>query len=520
MAGTVHREASETDELRALLLFGTRSPLSRVLAGLAPGASAEAVGKERPSHAAPAGDFFTRLAEASRSRGTIGSRLACLALTASTGRLHQLQLGLLSLSADGVAPPILRHLEIEALRQGGQFQQAFRLSVQVDAHDDGEMTVHRVRQLAAVCREWPLPGMALPALREWLGRFPDSPGSALVWLDRCLNSLALAPRPARRGSPLVRRSARAAWRLGLARRDRAMAAGEPGFGSGGVMTAANAAAPCVVGDAPWSAIAAQLGSIVGVTPLGQGRSTFIVHGGGRQAVAKRMPRDRPPDQYRELFEQLAALPSRPCPRLLGTTEADGLGWYALFEWVEGTPPSLAPGGDESMWRATLELLRTLSGCGVTPDWRIDREWLDRLERGLADDGAACSVLRWLRRAQPEGPSSLAHGDFSPQNLVRRPGGLVLVDWEEVGSAAAGFDAGWMLAHATMGAGPRGRVQVLAAFHDLGLPDENLVWFETLGLLRLLFRVRTLGMDDGTRRIVTSVLRSAIGLHAATLGIEQ
>ena len=35
--------------------------------------------------------------------------------------------------------------------------------------------------------------MALPWLREWLERFPDSPDSAMVHLDRSANAIALGP---------------------------------------------------------------------------------------------------------------------------------------------------------------------------------------------------------------------------------------------------------------------------------------------------------------------------------------
>ena len=41
-------------------------------------------------------------------------------------------------------------------------------------------------------------------------------------------------------------------------------------------------------------------------------------------------------------------------------------------------------------------------------------------------------------------------------------GIVLVDWEEVGSAAPGFDAGWLLAHARVGATGRSHQELLAA----------------------------------------------------------
>jgi hypothetical protein len=42
-----------------------------------------------------------------------------------------------------------------------------------------------MRQLAAIARDLERPALALPPLREWLARFPDSPDSELVRLELC-----------------------------------------------------------------------------------------------------------------------------------------------------------------------------------------------------------------------------------------------------------------------------------------------------------------------------------------------
>jgi aminoglycoside phosphotransferase (APT) family kinase protein len=146
---------------------------------------------------------------------------------------------------------------------------------------------------------------------------------------------------------------------------------------------------------------------------------------------------------------------------------------------------------------------------MVPEWRLESLWLDRLERHFGGESAAAFVLGSLREDQPEGIETLAHGDFSNQNLVCSPAGIVLVDWEEVGSAAPGFDAGWLLAHARIGASGRSHDQCLAALLDVGFSQKNLDWFESLGLLRLLFRARTLQMDESHRRSVLDVVKREV-----------
>jgi glycosyltransferase involved in cell wall biosynthesis len=188
-SGVADRIASEAEELRSLLILGVRAPLSRFLAGVDPGEMSCAAGRPREQRAVSL-DFVDRVSEVAMSRATIASRLTCLSLTANRGRVEQLRAGLAAMRADGLQSWGTRFLEIEALRQEGYWQHAIEMSIKEEEPVFwGELAAARLRQLAALCREGRLPGMALPWLREWLNRFPDSPDSGMVWFDRCVNAL-------------------------------------------------------------------------------------------------------------------------------------------------------------------------------------------------------------------------------------------------------------------------------------------------------------------------------------------
>ena len=262
---------------------------------------------------------------------------------------------------------------------------------------------------------------------------------------------------------------------------------------------------------PWLEIAGRLGGITEVQAVGQSQATYIIQAGKGRVVVKRMTYERDPHLYFELLTQLAEMPSRCCPRLLGTVNTDASYWYALFEWVDGSAPPFPPAQIGFVWQAAIELLQSLRDCPLTSEWFLDSLWLDRLGEALADEPAASLIVERLRQSVPGGPRSLAHGDFSVQNLLCKDGGLVLLDWEEIGSAPAGFDAGWMLALARVGHAPLLSYQAMRrGFLDAGFPSANLHWFEMLGVLRLLFRARTLSLEPPVRkRIVESVKRELI-----------
>lgn len=273
-------------------------------------------------------------------------------------------------------------------------------------------------------------------------------------------------------------------------------------------------------EPPWPAIAEKIGGITRVTRAGRSRSTFLVHTPRGALVVKRMTADHDPERHTDLITQLSQPPHALCPRVLGAVILDPTCWYALLEWLDGSDRPTGAESAELFRGSTLDLLGRMRACPVVPERRIESIWLDRLDAHPFEDAGASALLSSLRRAAPEGPRTLAHGDFSVQNFVWSPRGVLLVDWEEVGSAPVGFDAGWMLALARMGHGPPRRPpELLSAFLDAGFPRSNLRWFEALGLLRLLFRAETLPMDAGLRRVVVGVLRGAVGERAARMRLS-
>jgi aminoglycoside phosphotransferase (APT) family kinase protein len=262
---------------------------------------------------------------------------------------------------------------------------------------------------------------------------------------------------------------------------------------------------------PWLEITEKLGSITEIRAVGWSQSTYILQTGKGRVVVKRMAYDREPNVYLELLTRLAEMRSRFCPRLLGTVCTDEDYWYALFEWMDGSTPPFPPSEIDFVWQAIIELLKRMRNYSLASEWFLDSMWLDRLGEALSDVPSASLILERLRCSIPNEHRSLAHGDFSVQNLLCHADGLVLLDWEEVGSAPAGFDAGWMLALARIGHAPLlSYTAMRSEFLDAGFPETNLHWFEMLGMLRLLFRARTLLIDPGVReRILVFVQREVI-----------
>jgi glycosyltransferase involved in cell wall biosynthesis len=193
LGGETLPDISSGERLRSLLFHGIRAPLERFLAGLDYGHLTTPAGQEKKSPAS-ATDFLSRIAAAAASRATRSSRVACMDLIRTAEQAKLLRATLAALQSDGLQSPTIDFLEIETERQEGRHGRAFQLSVAAeDAVLWGEFAAPRLRQLAGICREWSLPGLALPWLREWLDRFPDSPDSGFVWLDRCMNALQTSP---------------------------------------------------------------------------------------------------------------------------------------------------------------------------------------------------------------------------------------------------------------------------------------------------------------------------------------
>jgi hypothetical protein len=249
------------------------------------------------------------------------------------------------------------------------------------------------------------------------------------------------------------------------------------------------------------ATAARIG-IRRATPLGRAGSTFLLETAAGPLVAKAIAAGRRPDQYREIMDRLATLRPPLAPRLIETVPGDGDRWYALSEYA-GEPVSLT-------LDTVLGILERLRTSGVVPDWPLEAWWLDRLSNALTPDSDAAVLLADLGAALPTGPRKLAHGDLDSANVVLGADGPLLVDWEEVGSAPDGFDAGRMLALTRAGHDvPWSYRELSEGLARAGVPDVNLWWFERLGALRLLFRARTLAMPERVRPLVLAAARRAV-----------
>jgi hypothetical protein len=496
-ASHAHRDTSEADELRSLLIAGIRAPLGRWLAGASLNGMDRPVGSAHPGKGAA--DFVEKIARSVLSRATVSSRLACLSLLAHRGRLAALRRGLETMRGDGVRTWGNEHFEIEALRLEGEYNRAFQMSIERrDPLYWGDLATDRLHQLATVCRGWGRPELALPYLRKWLERFPDSPESGTIYLDRCANAMALSGA----ASEEARRALESARRL---------------LGESVEVSSIELAMQRVEAlkrELACRAVAQRVGTVRSLTPIG--RWTFLLDASRGKFVLKQMQLDRDPDGYFDVLARLARKQPRFCPCPAAALVDGSAHWYALFEWVEGHGSSSFDLDDNGV-RSAVDLLRRLADCDVVPKWRLESIWLDRLQPYVSDEPAAAFILDRLRQAMPSGRPTLAHGDFAPQNFVRCGSKMFLVDWEEIGSSPPGFDAGWMLAHARLGVGVRTYEPMLGVLLAAGFRSSNLRWFERLGLLRLLFRVRTLATSDGLSRRVRVAVERAVDECAKEIG---
>jgi aminoglycoside phosphotransferase (APT) family kinase protein len=254
----------------------------------------------------------------------------------------------------------------------------------------------------------------------------------------------------------------------------------------------------------------ELGAIRKVTSVGLSAKTCIVETEGATVVAKRMEYIWDPRKYAQLFDRLTDLPAPPCPRFLKSVELNDY-WYAVFAYAEGDVPRPTDPQWDSIWQDAFLLLERLRDLAESvPEWDLNAIWLERLSRFNFLHPPARRLMHHLLQAPLDGPRTLAHGDFSAQNLLCTSDGLILLDWEEIGTAPMGFDAGWLLALNRVGSGPRHvQRQVFQNLAARGFPEGNLCWFEGLGLLRLLYRAMTLPIDDIVRTFIVTRLYTII-----------
>jgi hypothetical protein len=173
-------------QLRTVLLNGTRWAVERFLAGIP--STVDPASRAR-ARVGQTDDFVACLAQAAAHDATLPSRLACLATVSAAGRRGALVFGLDQLEREGHHSPGMHFLQAEAACLAGHWDAAFSRGLQdLDLTKDDEVTAFRLRQLARIARSCGQPERALPWLARWLDRFPDSPDSGAVWLDRCLNA--------------------------------------------------------------------------------------------------------------------------------------------------------------------------------------------------------------------------------------------------------------------------------------------------------------------------------------------
>lgn len=173
------------ERLRTLLIASTQVPVGRVLAGKNP----EDVGQvcEREWETPPVREPFTaRLVNASSSTGSLGSRLVCLSFAHESGEHNILRKGLQELQpcAGAVYSFAFRYLTSANELANGNFLRAFAICTGLLKNmTDRAETVHALRLLSKICRQWAKPQKTLPYFQKWLGRFPDSPESGIIWME-------------------------------------------------------------------------------------------------------------------------------------------------------------------------------------------------------------------------------------------------------------------------------------------------------------------------------------------------
>jgi aminoglycoside phosphotransferase (APT) family kinase protein len=254
-------------------------------------------------------------------------------------------------------------------------------------------------------------------------------------------------------------------------------------------------------------LGARFGRFAEPNPIGSSGKTWLLQCDSQTLVLKRFDAARPLDVYVQLFEQLHKMSVGPQLRDVIQAQEE---WYAAFEFVVGDlPPSTSAGWDR-LWRQAVALLRRLGTLKSVPASDLSVLWM-KLLRSFDFHDAPAELLKHRLLANPvPGPFGLAHGDFSPQNFVSTSSGLMLIDWEEAGRAPIAFDAGWLLVLGELGLTPRRTpLQLMTDMQPLDLEPSALRWSFRIGLLRLLWRARTMELDYHSRTGTITRLRQLI-----------
>jgi glycosyltransferase involved in cell wall biosynthesis len=178
----------EMADLAALLWAGMRRPLCRFLAHIVP---KPATPGDHCSVPVGNADLCDRAYAGAISDATPESRVACLRFLAEHGRDSALGTALAAVTRDGVATPTLRSVQAELLRRRGEHSSALGLLLKDRRALVSEFGSEPLSQLAKLARELGKPELALPWVRSWLTAYPDSPDSAIIWLERAALARAL-----------------------------------------------------------------------------------------------------------------------------------------------------------------------------------------------------------------------------------------------------------------------------------------------------------------------------------------
>lgn len=227
--------------------------------------------------------------------------------------------------------------------------------------------------------------------------------------------------------------------------------------------------------------------------------TWLFGADSTSLVFKRFTLVQDPDEYLRVFQWASR--SRIGPDYIGMVRAEQC-WYGVFRWVVG-----APAQDRLPEKDLLPLLDEMRGFEDRPSFYLTGHWLSEFERFYFSENCARQLLSRLLRDQPSGARSLAHGDFTTQNMILCSHGVVLIDWNQSGSAEWGFDRGWLLAMEHARTTSDGRCLSALSFGTEEAPETATLWFARLGLLRLLWRSHTMPLKSEVKTLVT--LRSLL-----------
>ncbi len=173
------------DHVRLLLQTGTRGALERFYAGAAPESDMEC--SALPD--LPLGSIADRLARAATGPQPLLARLGCLARLAQDGPVSRARSVLRCLRSEPGWTSEMEMFAAETEARAGNSVFALALAVAAcEQRPPGEHGASRLQQLARLARQAGDPGAALRWIAPWLERFPDSPESGAIWLERSLTA--------------------------------------------------------------------------------------------------------------------------------------------------------------------------------------------------------------------------------------------------------------------------------------------------------------------------------------------